>query len=84
MAYVSFTDLRANMASHLDKVLADRTELVVVRGRKEPVVIMPLAEWESMQETLYLLGTETNAAHLREGIASLDRGEGIPFELPEE
>ncbi len=83
MSYVSFTELRSNMASHLDKVLADRTELVVMRGNKEPVVILPLAELEGMRETLHLLSNEANAAHLRESIASLEKGEGIPFDLPE-
>lgn len=83
MDIVSFTELRANMASHLDRVLADRTELIVKRGNKEPVVIMPLADWEGLRETLYLLSNEANAAHLRESMASLDRGEGISFELPD-
>lgn len=83
MDIVSFTELRANMASHFDRVLADRTELVVKRGNKEPVVILALADLEGMRDTLHLLSTEANATHLREAIASLDRGEGIPFELPE-
>ena len=83
MSYVSYTALRANMASHFDQVLADRTELVVTRGNKEPVVILPLAELEGLRETLHLLSTEANAAHLRESIAALDRGETVDFELPE-
>ena len=39
MAHVTFTDLRNNLASHLDKIEADRTELVVTRQNHEPVVI---------------------------------------------
>ena len=84
MSYVNFTDLRANMASHLDKVVADRTELVVTRGGKEPVVIMPLAELEGLRETLHLLSTEANATNLRQAIASLERGKGVSFEVPDE
>ncbi|TDR87198.1 type II toxin-antitoxin system Phd/YefM family antitoxin [Enterovirga rhinocerotis] len=83
MTTVSFSELRANMASHLDRVLSDRTELVVTRGKKEAVVILPLAELEGLRETLHLLGNEANAAQLQEGIGQLDRGEGILFELPE-
>ena len=83
MGYVSFTDLRANMASHLDQVLADRTELVVVRGKKEPVVILPLAELEGLRETLHLLSTEANAAHIRRSLAEIERGKTVPFELPD-
>lgn len=84
MTYVSFSELRANMASHLDRVLSDRTELVVKRGKKEPVVILPLAELEGLRETLHLLSTDANAAHLRESMAQLDRGEVVAFELPDE
>ena len=83
MSYVNFSDLRSNMASHFDKVTADRTELVVVRGKKEPLVILPLSDLEGLRETLHLLGNEANAAHLRESMAALDRGECVVFELPD-
>jgi antitoxin YefM len=83
MAIVSFTDLRANMAGHFDRLLADRDELVVTRQNREPVVIMPLSELESLRETLHLLSSEENARRLRESIEALDRGDGIVLdELP--
>ncbi|NNC00912.1 type II toxin-antitoxin system prevent-host-death family antitoxin [Corallococcus exiguus] len=69
MSPVTFTDLRNNLATHLDRVEADRTELVVTRQNHEPVVIVTLAEWEGMKETLHLLGTPANAEHL---LASID------------
>lgn len=84
MAHVSFTALRADMASHFDRLLADRDELVVTRQNREPVVILPLAELESIRETLHLLSSEENAAHLRASIRQLERGEVVPFELPDE
>lgn len=83
MTHVSYTALRANMASHFDQVIADRTEVVVTRGRKEPVVILPLAELESLRETLHLLSTEANSAHIRRSLAEFDRGETVSYELPD-
>ena len=77
MAHVSFTELRANMATHFDRLISDRDELVVTRQNREPVVIMPLAELESLRETLHLLGSEENARRLRQSIEELNRGEGI-------
>ncbi|MGA0596409.1 type II toxin-antitoxin system Phd/YefM family antitoxin [Enterovirga sp. CN4-39] len=77
MAIVSFTELRANMASHFDRLVADRDELVVTRQNREPVVIMPLAELESLRETLHLLSSEENARRLRQSVKELDRGEGV-------
>jgi antitoxin YefM len=75
MNHVSFTDLRANMASHFDRLENDRSELVVTRQNHEPVVIMPLSELEGMRETLHLLSTPANAARLLASITQLEAGE---------
>ncbi|WAP68987.1 type II toxin-antitoxin system Phd/YefM family antitoxin [Jiella pelagia] len=55
MPHVSFSELRANMASHFDRIEADRTELIVTRQNHEPVVVLALSEWEAIQETMHLL-----------------------------
>ena len=81
MAYVTFTDLRNNLASHLDKIEADRTELVVTRQNHDPVVIIALSEWEGMKETVHLLSTSANARHLLESIAEADAGKLVEREL---
>jgi antitoxin YefM len=84
MSQVSFSELRANMARHLDRVLADRDELVVTRQNREPVVVMPLAELESLRETLHLLSTPANAEHLLASIRELDAGQGVERALLDE
>jgi antitoxin YefM len=84
MAYATFTDLRNNLATHLDKVEQDRVELVVTRQGHEPVVILPLADWEGMNETMYLLSSPANALRLRESITELDAGKGVERDLVEE
>jgi antitoxin YefM len=83
MGYVSFTELRANMAKYLDQVEADRQELVVTRQNHEPLVVMPLAELEGLRETLYLLSTPANAEHLRRSIAEADAGKVVERALIE-
>lgn len=84
MSHVSFTDLRANMAKHFDRIEADRLELVVTRQNHEPVVIMPLVELEGLRETLHLLGTPANADRLLRSIEELDAGKGIEQSLTDE
>jgi antitoxin YefM len=74
MAYATVSDFRANVAKYLDEVTADRTELVITRQNNEAVVVLPLADWESMQETLYILGNPANAEHLHKSIADADAG----------
>ena len=71
VAHVSFTESHANMATHFDRLISDRDELVVTRQNREPVVIMPLAELESLRETLHLLGSEENARRLRQSIEEM-------------
>ncbi len=83
MTYVTLTELRANMARHLDKIEADRTELVVTRQNHEPVVMMPLSELEGLRETLHLLSSRANAEHLQRSIAELDAGKGVERDIIE-
>lgn len=83
MRTVNFTQLRQNLAAELDSVVNDAEEVVVTRSGHDPVVIVPLAEYESMKETEYLLRNPGNAAALRRSIAELERGEAKEHELVE-
>jgi antitoxin YefM len=80
---VNFTELRSNLAAELDSVINDAEELVVTRSGHEPVVIVSLAEYQSMKETEYLLRNPNNAAALRRSIAELERGDATARELVE-
>ncbi|MGL5116650.1 MAG: type II toxin-antitoxin system Phd/YefM family antitoxin [Beijerinckiaceae bacterium] len=77
MGAVNLTDFRANIAKHLDRLEEDRTHLIVTRQNHEAVVVLPLKDWEGMEETLYLLGNPANAAMLRRSIKQLDEGNRI-------
>ena len=77
MAPVTATEFRRNMSAYLNQVEDDNAELTVTRDGHRPVVIISEAHWNSIQETLYLLSSPANAAHINAGIASLARGEGI-------
>ncbi|WP_433494725.1 type II toxin-antitoxin system Phd/YefM family antitoxin [Micromonospora sp. CA-248089] len=81
MRTVNFTQLRQNLAAELDSVINDAEEVVVTRSGHEPVVIVPLAEYEAMKETEYLLRNPTNAAALRRSIAELEEGDAAEREL---
>ncbi len=83
MTQVSFTDLRANMARHFDRVEADRAELVVTRQNHEPLVVMALSELEGLRETLHLLSTPANADRLLRSIEELNVGRGVERSLIE-
>ncbi|WP_275790409.1 type II toxin-antitoxin system Phd/YefM family antitoxin [Pararhizobium gei] len=81
MNVISFSELRANMAKHFDKVEEDHDELIVTRQNREPMVVMSLSDFESWKETMYLLSNPANARMLRASIAELDAGLGIEHAL---
>lgn len=83
MRTMSYSQARQNLASTFDAVIDDCEEIVVTRAGHEPVVIVSLAEYESLKETAYLLGTPANARRLYEAIDELKAGKGIERDLIE-
>ena len=77
MPSVRFTEFRQNFATHYDSVLESRAPLLVTRQGAEAVVVIAEGEFESMQETLHLLSTPTNASRLRSGLDQLRSGDVI-------
>ena len=84
MKTLSSTELRANLSAIMDRVNDDHEPVIVHRAKGKPVVMVSLEDWASMDETTYLLSSPANAQMLREGIAALNRGEGIVRTLIEE
>lgn len=83
MKTMGFTETRANFARALDSVENDAEELVITRAGHEPVVVVTLAEYESLKETDYLMRSPANARRLREAIAQDRAGGGTVHELVE-
>lgn len=80
MGHVSYTELRRNLKKHMDSVCDSRAPLVVIRQHGEPVVMVALAEYESLEETLHLLSDPANAEHLRRSRAQAEAGEFVEFD----
>jgi len=81
MKTLSYTESRARYAEVLDAVVNDREEVVITRAGHEPVVIMSLADFESMRETAYLMRSPANARRLLDAMERLEAGDGQPHEL---
>ncbi len=69
MQTVTFTDARNNLKGLLDRVAGDADYTVISRCDAEPAVVMPLDSFNSLMETVHLLRSPANAAHLAESIA---------------
>ena len=83
MDIVSYSDARQNLKQIMDRVVADMTEIVVTRQKGEAVVLISLAEWNSILETLHLLSSRKNAERLLAAIRELEEGAGVEHELIE-
>ena len=83
MDHVSYTELRQNLKKHMDGVCENRAPLVVVRQNGELVVMLSLAEYESLEETLHLLRDPANAECLLQSIAEAEAGRLAEHEIEE-
>lgn len=53
----------------MKKATDDREPITITRNGHEPVVVISMEEFESMEETLHLLSSPANAERLRQGLA---------------
>lgn len=81
MNILTFSEARAGFKQALDAVCKDHEPTVITRQRGEHVVLLSLEDYNSMQETLHLLGSEKNAARLRESIVEFKAGKTFHKEL---
>ena len=84
MQAVTMKDAKRNLARLVEQVLADAEPRIVVAENGDQVVVMPLDEFNSWKETLYLLSNPANAAHLRNSIAQAASGQAVKRELTAE
>jgi antitoxin YefM len=78
---LNYSDTRANLKEVMDRVVEDHAPVVVTRKRGEPVVMVSLADWRAMEETLHLISTPANAEALRAAIGEIEAGEGVERDL---
>ena len=65
----------------LDSVVDDREAVVITRAGHEAVVIVSLADFESLRETAYLMRSPANARRLLDAMERLEAGTGRPHDL---
>jgi len=75
MTVVNYTEARNNLKSILDTVVEDADYTIISRRDAEDAVVMSLESFNAMQETLHLLRSPANAAHLERSIAQFRAGE---------
>lgn len=74
MDAVSYSVLRQNLKSFMDRVYNDHDPLIITRKNNENLVLISIDEYNSLMETNYLLSNEANAEHLKKSIEQYESG----------
>jgi len=72
---VSFSEARESFKAVLDRVEADADVTLITRRHAKGAVVMSLDTYNSLMETVHLLRSPENAAHLQRSLEQADRGE---------
>ena len=84
MRIVSFTQARNGLKSVLDNLSDDAQCTVITRRDAEDAVVMSFDYYSSLMETMHLLKSPANAAHLARSIEQYRSGKVIQRELIDE
>ena len=74
MRTISFSDARNRLKQVIDQAVDDADVTVITRRDAPDAVVMSLETFNSWQETVHLLKTPANAAHLSKSIRQLQAG----------
>ena len=75
MRIINFSDARNRLKSVLDQVVEDHDYTVISRRDAEDAVVMSLDHFNGLMETVHLLKSPANAAHLAKSITQYRSGE---------
>ena len=84
MQAISYSSLRSNLASTLDKVNNDHTPILITRQNGKPAVIMSVEDFNAYEETYYLMANPKNAERLNQAITEISANSIVEHDLIEE
>jgi antitoxin YefM len=76
MDAITYTQARKNLNATMDKTIADQQPVVITRRNGGAVVMMSLEDFQSWEETTYLLNSPANARKLLKSLDEAVRGKG--------
>lgn len=84
MRIVSFTEARNRLKSVLDGVANDADCAVITRQDAKDVVVMSRDYYNSLMESVHLLKSPANAAHLAQSIEQFKTGQLVERDMMNE
>jgi prevent-host-death family protein len=77
---VPVREFRSNLSQLLNDVADRRDHILVTRNGRPAAALVPIDEYESLEETAAILSDPDALAALEAGLAQLQRGETVPLE----
>ena len=74
MNAATMAEAKTNLDVLIEQVNADAEPTIICGDQGQKAVLVSLEEFNSWQETLYLLSNQANAEHLRQSIAEAKSG----------
>lgn len=84
MDAISYSTVRKNLVKTMERVCDDHDPVIITRKSARSVVMMSLDDYNSIEETAYLLRSPANAENLRESIKQYESGKYRNRDLIEE
>ena len=84
MEAISYSSARKNLVTIMEKVCDDHSPIIITRKSARAVVIMSLEDYNSIEETAYLLRSPVNAERLRHSIKQAEEGRVVRHNLIEQ
>lgn len=75
MTAMTLSEAKENLEKVINQVIEDDEPAIVCTDSGQQVVMLPLDEFNSWKETIYLLSNPANAAHLRKSIQEASTGQ---------
>ena len=81
MRIITFSDEPSNLRTVIDQVVEDADVIVISRRDAPDAVVMSFDHYSSLMETVHLLSSPANVAHLAKSIAQTRAGQAQHREL---
>lgn len=81
MEIISFSSAKNSLKKVLDRVNEDADYTIITRQDAGDAVVMSLEFFNSLMETVHLLKSPANAAHLERSIAQFKQGKALERDL---
>lgn len=84
MDALSYSIARKNLVKTMERVCDEHEPVIITRKNSRSVVMMSIEDYNSIQETAYLLRNPVNAENLRKSIKQYEQGKFKHSDIIEE